>query len=95
MTTVNNEQSAAALTTKQRFTAWLFPAMHLPPPPDVKGYADGYLTSTTDLRFGMANRLRFLISGRIRVIMHTKTDATVKDAQSVSTGFICPPGGAP
>ena len=66
--------------------------MHLPPPPEVKGYADGFLTSTTDLHFGMVNRLRFLISGRIRVIVHTKTDVQVKEAQSVSTGFICPPG---
>jgi hypothetical protein len=69
----------------------LFPQQRLPIPEDTEGFAPSYLVTGCVCQFDWKDRLRILVSGRIRVEIQTKTDVIVRRTQSQSTVNVLPP----
>ncbi len=66
----------------QRLLARLFPARLVQLPDDAEGFAPGYLRSEVHMRLDLRDRLRTLVSGKLRVVVVTQTDAHVEKARS-------------
>jgi len=65
----------------------LFPARLVPPPPPTEGfYNEDYLRTEGLVVFSWPDRIRMLISGRMALVVNTRTD--VKCERSVTTAGV-------
>lgn len=65
--------------------------MHLEAPADEKGFAESYLATHTIVVFDWKDRLRILVSGKVKVDTYTKTDVIVRKSLSTSVAYVLPP----
>lgn len=81
----------------RRALSKLFPARAVPEfPDDLGGAAPGHLCTEVDVRLDWLDRLRVLVSGRLRVVTHTQTDVLVFQSRAASAVWVDPPfGGSP
>jgi len=72
----------------QRLMARLFPAKLVDLPDDAEGFAPGYTQTEVHMRLDLRDRLRTLLSGKLRVVVVSQTDVTVAKIRSNSTFWV-------
>ena len=72
----------------QRLLARLFPAKLVDLPDDVEGFAPGYTRTDVHMHLDLHDRLRTLLSGKLRVVVVSQTDVTVAKMRSGSTFWV-------
>jgi hypothetical protein len=72
----------------------LFPQRRLPIPEDTEGFAPSYMVTGCVCHLDWRDRLRVLVSGRVRIEIQTKTDVVVSRMQSQSVVCVLPPSRA-
>lgn len=75
----------------RRFVDRLFPYNHLDAPDDLEGYAPSYMVTDTYSYLDWKDRLRVLVSGKLRLKTQTKTDVIVTKMVSTSALTVLPP----
>lgn len=78
-------------TFRKRIANRLFPQRWEPAPEDLEGFAPSYLVTGVEAVFDWKDRLRLLVSGRLRVEIRTKTDVIVRKTESTSVVCVLPP----
>ena len=76
----------------QRLLARLFPAKLVDLPDDAEGWAPGYTRTDVHVHMDLRDRLRTLVSGKLRVVVVSQTDVTVAKMRSGSTFWVEAPG---
>jgi predicted anti-sigma-YlaC factor YlaD len=76
---------------RQRMMSRLFPARHLEPPDDAEGFAAGSMRTEVYIRMDIWDRLRALVSGRLRVTVLSQTDVAIGKVRSSTMFWIAPP----
>ena len=72
----------------QRLLARLFPAKLFYLPDDAEGWAPGYTRTDVHVHMDLRDRLRTLVSGKLRVVVVSQTDVTVAKMRSSSTFWV-------
>ena len=73
----------------QRLLTRLFPAKQLVDlPDDAEGFAPGYTRTDVHMHLDLRDRLRTLVSGKLRVVVVSQTDVTVAKMRSGSTFWV-------
>lgn len=72
----------------QRLLARLFPAKLVDLPDDAEGFAPGYTRTDVHMHLDLRDRLRTLVSGKLRVVVVSQTDVTVAKMRSGSTFWV-------
>lgn len=72
----------------QRLLTRLFPAKLVDLPDDAEGFAPGYTRTDVHMHLDLRDRLRTLVSGKLRVVVVSQTDATVARMRSGSTFWV-------
>jgi len=72
----------------QRLLARLFPAKLVDLPEDAEGFAPGYTRTDVHMHLDLRDRLRTLLSGKLRVVVVSQTDVTVASMRSKSTFLV-------
>lgn len=75
----------------QRLLARLFPAKLVDLPEDADGFAPGYTRTDVHIHLDLRDRLRTLVSGKLRVVVVSQTDVTVAKMRSDSTFWVDAP----
>ena len=75
----------------QRLLARLFPAKLVDLPEDADGFAPGYTRTDVHIHLDLRDRLRTLVSGKLRVVVVSQTDETVAKMRSDSTFWVDAP----
>lgn len=80
-------------TLRERIKYRLFPSRSLPVPQpgDLKWGIKGYLVTNTTVHLDWVDRIRTLISGRLRVNTITHTDVLVSETLSQTVTYVLPP----
>lgn len=81
----------APLTFWQRVANRFYPQHHEPAPEDLDGFAPSYMVTDVYVVLDWKDRLRLLVSGRLRVETRTKTDVIVRKTESTSVVNVLPP----
>ena len=68
-----------------------FGMCHVPAPEDTEGFAPSYIVTGVISQLDWRDRIRALVSGKIMVETHTKTDVIVGKMESVSRISVLPP----
>lgn len=92
------EQLSAKRTLVQRVLSKLFPAPALPDMGDCpaeQGWAQGYLQTNHNVHLDWKDRLRVLVSGRVRSVIYQRTDVHVDRVQVQAVVWVAPPGEQP
>ena len=71
----------------------LFPMTFLPTPDEDPDYPGGYMSTDMVWTLSWLNRIRILVSGKIKIKLYTKTDVIVNKAHSTSVSYVLPPNG--
>ena len=72
----------------QRLLTRLFPAKLVDLPEDAEGFAPGYMRTDVHIGLDLRDRLRTLVSGKLRVVVVSQTDVTVATMRSGSTFWV-------
>jgi len=72
----------------QRLLTRLFPAKLVDTPDDAEGFAPGHVRSDVHIHLDLRDRLRTLVSGKLRVVVVSQTDVTVARMRSGSTFWV-------
>ncbi len=72
----------------QRLLTRLFPAKLVDLPDDAEGWAPGYTRTEVHMHLDLRDRLRTLVSGKLRVVVVSQTDVTVAKMRSGSTFWV-------
>ena len=75
----------------RRLVDSFFPGQYLPIPDDLEGFAPSYMVTETIAFLDWKDRLRTLISGKVKVRMHIKTDVIVGKSLSTAAVSVCSP----
>jgi hypothetical protein len=79
---------------KEKPTIWQrlgFGTCTVEPPAPAAGFADGHITTQVFVKFGLADRIRVLLSGKIMVSAATATNVFVHTAVSTSKVSVLSP----
>jgi hypothetical protein len=75
----------------RRLVDSFFPGQYLPIPDDLEGFAPSYMVTETIAFLDWKDRLRTLVSGKVKVRVHTKTDVIVGKSLSTAAVSVCSP----
>lgn len=79
-------------TRRERLWSWLgFGVAHLSPPEDSERWANSYITNVVTTHLDWRDRLRVLVSGKVRVKSFIKTDVYVERSEAESVFGVLPP----
>lgn len=78
-------------TRRERFWKWLGYRYFLVDLPDDTDQMPGWMMTTTRIEFSIADRLRFLLSGKIKIDIRQATDVRVERCVSAVSFSITPP----
>lgn len=91
MNTASDCYGLQPLTFWQRVANRFFPQRHEPAPEDLEGFAPSYMVTDVYAVLDWKDRLRVLVSGRLRIETRTKTDVIVGRSESTSVVNVLPP----
>jgi hypothetical protein len=72
----------------QRIVSRLFPSKPTPYLEDREGWAPGYICTYVDVRFDWVDRLRVLVSGKVRIVTSTRSNVNVTAIYSESAVWV-------
>lgn len=79
-------------STAERFWQFLgFGYPHVARPEDDPEFAEGWITTGVTTHFDWRDRVRILVSGKVRTKILIKTDVPVARAQSFANARVAPP----
>ncbi len=79
-------------TKAERFWRWLGYRTRVPAFPEDAPELSGWIMSHIRVQISLADRLRILLSGNVKVRIETRTSARVDHAISASSFEVCRPG---
>lgn len=90
---MNNYAFVAADTRGpiQRLVERFFPGRWNEPPEDLEGFAPSYMVTEVVTVLDWKDRLRVLVSGKLKVSTQTKTDVIVRKMASQSAVYVLSP----
>jgi len=86
-----NECLVNQQTWGNRISNFLFPQHYLEPLPEEEGFSEGDLTIETFIYLDWLDRLRVLLSGKLKLRTRTKTDVPVNRAKTIGAVSVLAP----